>query len=138
MLLVAQSYLGGHSENLPYSDFKKLLAAGQLEDLSVGPADIRGTVRTDGLGNLLAPEKIEALRRTGDGRHGFVTTRVEDDTLVADLERAPRFSAPLLTASARTHFPARIQTVPGLPMPPSTTPAYMMMTYSRPTKGWNG
>ena len=88
VLLVAQSYLGGHSENLPYSDFKKLLAAGQLEDLSVGPADIRGTVRTDGLGNLLAPEKIEALRRTGDGRHGFVTTRVEDDTLVADLERA--------------------------------------------------
>src|SRR5262249_39952797 len=25
-----------------------------------------------------------------------------------------------------------------LPMPPSTTPAYITMTYSRPTKGWNG
>src|SRR4029079_8785371 len=25
-----------------------------------------------------------------------------------------------------------------LPMPPSTTPAYMTITYSRPTKGWNG
>src|SRR5262249_43711258 len=25
-----------------------------------------------------------------------------------------------------------------LPMPPSTTPAYITITYSRPTKGWNG
>ncbi|MAT84153.1 MAG: cell division protein FtsH [Gammaproteobacteria bacterium] len=88
VLLAAQNYFGGHTENLPYSDFKKLLEAGQLENLSVGPVDIRGTVRTDGLTNLLAPERIEALRRMGDGRHAFVTTRVEDDTLVADLERA--------------------------------------------------
>ncbi len=86
LLFSLQNFLGGHTETLPYSDFKVLLNAGKLEDLSVSEVDIRGTVVTDGLAALLAPEKIEALQRTGDGRHAFVTIRVQDEELTAALE----------------------------------------------------
>lgn len=89
MVLVSmQSYLGGHTETLAYSDFKRLLGAGKLDDLTVSDVDVdvRGTVRTDGLSSLLLPEKIDALQRTGEGRHAFVTIRVEDDKLAEALE----------------------------------------------------
>jgi cell division protease FtsH len=88
VLLSMQNYLGGHSETLPYSDFKTLLNADKLENLTVSEADIRGTVRTDELSTLLPPEKIDALQRTGEGRHAFVTIRVEDDDLTEALEAA--------------------------------------------------
>ncbi len=89
MVLVSmQNYLGGHTETLAYSDFKRLLGAGKLEDLTVSDVDIRGTVRTDGLTALLPPEKLQALERSGEGRHDFVTIRVEDDKLNEALEAA--------------------------------------------------
>lgn len=87
-LLSLQNYFGGHSETLAYSDFKALLASGKLEDLTVSDTDIRGTVRTDSLSALLAPEKVEALQRAGEGRHAFVTLRVQDDNLIDALEAA--------------------------------------------------
>lgn len=89
MVLVSmQSYLGGHTQTLAYSDFKALLSAGKLENLTVSDVDVRGTVRTDGLSSLLPPEKIDALQRTGEGSHAFVTIRVDDDKLTEALEAA--------------------------------------------------
>lgn len=88
VLVSMQSYLGGHTETLAYSDFKSLLNAGKLEDLTVSEVDIRGTVRTDGLSALLPAVKIEALTRTDEGRHAFVTIRVEDENLTEALEAA--------------------------------------------------
>ena len=42
---------------------------------------------------LLPKEKLEALRRSGQGEHGFVTVRVDDPTLIPELEAAKaRFS----------------------------------------------
>lgn len=86
LILSIQNYLGGHAENLAYSDFKVLLNNGKLENLSVSDVDISGTVRTDGLSTLLPVEKVEALQRTGEGRHAFITVRVQDDELTAVLE----------------------------------------------------
>jgi len=87
MVLVSmQNYLGGHTETLAYSDFKTLLNAGKLENLTVSDVDVRGTVRTEGLSALLPPAKIDALQRTGEGSHAFVTIRVEDDKLTETLE----------------------------------------------------
>lgn len=88
VLVSMQNYLGGHTETLAYSDFKRLLGAGKLENLTVSDVDIRGTVRTDGLSALLPPEKLQALERSGEGRHNFVTIRVEDDKLSEALEAA--------------------------------------------------
>lgn len=86
LILSIQNYLGRHAENLAYSDFKVLLNNGKLENLSVSDVDISGTVRTDGLSTLLPVEKVEALQRTGEGRHAFITVRVQDDELTAVLE----------------------------------------------------
>jgi cell division protease FtsH len=88
VVISIQNYLGSHTENLAYSDFKALLNSGKLENLSVSNVDIRGTVRTDGLNTLLPQEKVDALQRTGEGRHAFVTVRVQDDELTAALEAA--------------------------------------------------
>lgn len=88
VLLSLQNYLGSHSETLAYSDFKALLKAGKLEDLSLSDVDIRGTVRTAGLGTLLSQEKADSLNRSGEGRHAFVTVRVQDEGLTAALEES--------------------------------------------------
>lgn len=88
ILLSVHNYIGGHAENLAYSDFKALLTAGKLEAVEVSDADIRGTVRTDGLEAILSSEKVQALTRTGEGTHRFVTVRLEDPDLVKELEEA--------------------------------------------------
>lgn len=48
VLLSMQNYLGGYTETLAYSDFRRLLGADKLENLTFSEVDIRGTVRTDG------------------------------------------------------------------------------------------
>jgi len=76
VLLVVQALLfAPHSENLSYRDFKALLKAGKVEDLSIGERTITGRLKTDGLEGLLPPEKITALQ-PGKGEHRFVTVKV--------------------------------------------------------------
>ncbi len=53
---------------LPYSEFKSLVRSGQVAEVIVGEAVIRGTLKK------------------ADGPTGFSTARIEDTTLVADLE----------------------------------------------------
>ena len=53
---------------LPYSEFKSLVRSGQVAEVVVGEAVIRGTLKK------------------AEGPTGFSTARIEDTTLVADLE----------------------------------------------------
>jgi len=53
---------------LPYSEFKSLVRSGQVAEVVVGEAVIRGTLKK------------------AEGPTGFSTARIEDPTLVADLE----------------------------------------------------
>ena len=48
---------------------------------------------------LLPKEKLEALRRSGQGEHGFVTVRVDDPTLIPELE------------AAKARFPGQVENV---------------------------
>ena len=86
VLLTLQNYFSSHTETLAYSDFKVLLAEGKLEELSISNTDIRGVVNTSDLRDLLPREQVETLQQMGDGRHAFVTLRVQDDGLIDDLE----------------------------------------------------
>ena len=89
--LVILSFEGlffGHTETLAYSDFKLLLSTGNLEELVISDTDIRGTVLTGNLGGVLESEKVNQLQQTGDGRHAFVTLRVDDDNLIEVLEES--------------------------------------------------
>jgi len=88
-LVVAQSLFGRpHTENLSYSDFKRLVAAGKVTDLVLEEQTITGTLRPDGLDGLLPPDQIADLEARGGDEHRFVTTRVEDPDLTGELMAA--------------------------------------------------
>ena len=82
--------LAPRPENVSYSEFKALLAAGKVRSLVLYKATIEGTVSPTGLAAILSKPEIEEMGRSG-GR--FVTVRVEDPGLVPALEAAHvRFS----------------------------------------------
>lgn len=67
------------TQNIPYSEFKQLVQDGQVADLSISPTTIRGTL------GKLSPSAQER-RFAGPPPQRFVTTRVEDPALIAELE----------------------------------------------------
>ena len=89
VLLLLQSFLfAPHRENLSYSEFKMLVKKGKVTDLVLDKQVITGTLAPGGLEGLLPKEKLEALKRAGGGAHAFITARVDDPGLVAELEAA--------------------------------------------------
>ena len=88
LMMLRAVFFAPHAENLPYSDFKKLVAQGKVSDLTLTRETITGSLTPKGLEGLLPAEKIEQLKRYGDGTHRFVTNRVEDPQLASQLEAA--------------------------------------------------
>ncbi|TAK08928.1 MAG: ATP-dependent metallopeptidase FtsH/Yme1/Tma family protein [Candidatus Manganitrophaceae bacterium] len=89
LILTFESYfLAPHVENLSYSEFKRLVKAGKVENLTLGQTEITGTLKAEGLEGLLSKEKIADLKKFGKGEHRFVTVRVNDPSLVQELEGA--------------------------------------------------
>jgi cell division protease FtsH len=88
LLLIQSVFFAPQSETLSYRDFKTLLKAGKVVDLLVGERTITGRLTTDGLAGLLPTEKIEALQKLGQGEHRFRTVKLDDPTLIPDLEAA--------------------------------------------------
>ena len=88
LMLVQALVLAPHVENLSYSEFKSLVAKGKVTNLAIAKQVISGTLAADGLEGLLPKEKLDELKRYGNGVHQFVTARVDDPALVADLEAA--------------------------------------------------
>ncbi len=74
--------------NVSYSEFKALVKKGKVANLALGKETISGTLSTDGLEGLLPKETVEELKRPAGPTRPFVTTRVDDPGLVAELEQA--------------------------------------------------
>src|SRR5438094_9312817 len=87
-LLIQNILFTPHPTTLSYSDFKALVTAGKVTDRTLEDRPLFGRLRPDGLDGLLPSEKLAELRRSGKGEHQFVTVRVDDPTLVRDLESA--------------------------------------------------
>jgi cell division protease FtsH len=88
-ILILQSvFTSPHVETLPYSDFKVLLKAGKLKNVTLGETAIAGMLDTDGIENLLAKQQVDEMLQQGKGEHAFSTIRVNDPNLVQDLEAA--------------------------------------------------
>ncbi|WP_434032997.1 ATP-dependent zinc metalloprotease FtsH [Cupriavidus sp. a3] len=88
-ILIAQSFfVASHVETLPYSDFKVLLRAGKLKNVTVGEGAITGVLSTDGIDKLLPKQQVDEMLREGKGDHQFSTLRVNDPNLIQDLEAA--------------------------------------------------
>ncbi|MEW5756307.1 MAG: ATP-dependent zinc metalloprotease FtsH [Pseudomonadota bacterium] len=89
VMLAIQNFLfGKHVENLAYSDFKTLLKSGKLQDVVLGERFITATLKPEGLEDLLPKEKLEEIKRLGQGEHRIVTVRVNDTALIQELEVA--------------------------------------------------
>jgi cell division protease FtsH len=94
LVLIHSMLFAGDTANLSYSEFKMLLAKGKVTELVFDGQTITGTLAAEGLEGLLPPEKVEELKRYGRGVHRFVTVRIDDPGLVAELEAANvRFTA---------------------------------------------
>jgi cell division protease FtsH len=89
VLMAIESFLfSPHVENLSYSDFKTLLKAGKVSNLTLRKDVVTGTLKREGLEKYLPKEKIEELKKLGKGEYHFVTVRVNDPSLTQDLEAA--------------------------------------------------
>jgi len=88
VLLIQSTLFAQHSETLQYSEFKTLLKQGKVDNVTIAEQAITGTLKNDGLEGLLPPAKVEELKPFGKGNHPFVTVRVADPGLTADLEAA--------------------------------------------------
>jgi cell division protease FtsH len=88
LLLIHTVFFAPQSENLSYRDFKTLLKAGKVIDLTLAERTITGRLTTDGLEGLLPPAKMEELRKFGRGEHRFMTVQLDDPALIPELEAA--------------------------------------------------
>ncbi len=87
VMLAIQDFLRApHVGNLPYSDFKVLLKAGKIDNVTVRERVVTGQLKADGLETLLPKQTLEQLKQFGKGEHSFVTTRVDDPKLIEDLQ----------------------------------------------------
>jgi cell division protease FtsH len=88
LVLIQSVLFAPHAENLSYSEFKVLAKKSKVSDLVLDKQVITGTLAAEGLEGLLPKDKLEELKRYGGGQHRFVTARVDDPGLVAELEAA--------------------------------------------------
>ncbi|MFL6674844.1 MAG: ATP-dependent zinc metalloprotease FtsH [Massilia sp.] len=89
VFMLFQSISGMFSSSpLAYSDFKHLLYAGKVNEVSLSDTTVSGTLKNGGLDSLLPKDKFEALKCTPDKGCPFTAVRVADPDLVSDLEAA--------------------------------------------------
>jgi cell division protease FtsH len=88
LMLIQSLWFEPRAEHLSYSEFKTLLRKGKVSDVVVDSHSITGALARDGLEGLLPNDRIEALKGQGPGTSRFVTARVDDPVLVAELEAA--------------------------------------------------
>ena len=86
--LLQSALLAPPGAMLSYRDFKVLLKAGKVVEISLGERTISGRLIPAGLEGLLPKEKISELQQFGQGVYRFTTVRLDDVTLIPDLEAA--------------------------------------------------
>ena len=69
------------TQNIPYSDFKQLVKEGRVADLTIDPSTVRGRLE-----KTLRDPSPERSQFAEPAPQRFLTLRVEDPSLVADLE----------------------------------------------------
>lgn len=89
LMVAAQAFVSrAHVKTRLYSDFKRLLAGGRVQDLTLGSEQIGGSVNLTGAEAPLSTERIEPLKQPGGSPHRFVTVRVAHPDLAKPLDAA--------------------------------------------------
>src|SRR5574338_1072392 len=94
-LFAMQSVFGGpHRETITYSEFKALLKRGKVSNVLIERQSVSGAMGLDSIEDVLPKARIAELAKQAKGPHSCVATRVDDPTLVPELEAAKvRFAA---------------------------------------------
>jgi cell division protease FtsH len=89
LLMALQNYVfAPRVDTLSYAEFKTLVEKGKVSDVAIGGQLITGRLKLDGVEGLLPKARIEELIKSGTGDHQFMTVKVDDPTLVHDLQQA--------------------------------------------------
>ena len=88
LLLVRSMLFAPHQETLSYSEFKSLLRRGKIVEALIDQQSVKGTFAIDGIDSILPKDRVAEVRQAGKGPHPFITIRVEDPSLVAELDSA--------------------------------------------------
>ncbi|MDN0076719.1 ATP-dependent zinc metalloprotease FtsH [Crenobacter sp. SG2303] len=89
VIVIFQSLIAQDSMiSLPYSEFKTLLKAGKVKEITIEEQLISGTLNGNGVNGLVAKETADHIKQLGAGEHPFSTIRVTDPALMQDLEVA--------------------------------------------------
>jgi cell division protease FtsH len=88
MVVIQEFFSAPRTATLSYSEFKLLVKAAQITEVSIGEQSITGRFNLDGMSNVLPAERATELRRDQAGTREFVVVRVDDPELVRDLEAA--------------------------------------------------
>jgi cell division protease FtsH len=73
---------------LAYSEFKQLLRAGQVNEVTVSDTTVSGSLKAGRLDTVLPKTRAEAIKCGADGSCPFTTVRVTDPDLAKELEAA--------------------------------------------------
>ena len=93
LILIQAVFSRPHAETLSYSEFKSLVATGQLRNVLVEQRTISGQFVVDSVTGILPAARLAEVRKSRDSLHRFTTNRVDDPGLVKDLEASKvRFS----------------------------------------------
>ena len=88
LLMALQNYVfSPRVDTLSYAEFKTLAEKGKVSDVAIGAQLITGRLKLDGVEGLLPKARIEELIKSGTGDHQFMTVKVDDPTLVHDLQQ---------------------------------------------------
>jgi len=88
LTVVQNTVFAPRVDTLSYAEFKALVEKGKIADVAIGGSVITGGLTRDGLEGLLPKDRLDALTKAGKGEHNFMTVRVDDPTLVRDLQQA--------------------------------------------------
>ena len=91
LLIALQSYFAtSRQEQIAYSDFKALVRKGMVGNLVITDKTIRGEIKPEGIKEALAPDRLKTFGdeyKSGKKSLPFLTVRVDDPDLIADLEK---------------------------------------------------
>ncbi len=92
ILIALQSFFApSRQETIAYSDFKTLVRKGAVTNLVVTEKSIHGDLKSEGIKAVIPPERLKLLGdeyKNGKKLLPFITVRVEDPELIADLEKS--------------------------------------------------
>jgi cell division protease FtsH len=73
---------------LAYSEFKQLLHAGKVKEVTVSETTVSGALKDSGFDTVLPKQRADAIKCGADGNCPFTTVRVDDPGLLKELEAA--------------------------------------------------